>query len=72
MGEVRKMVTYKKLYYDMVSKMDQALTCCEEGNSILACHIMQKALLDSEEAIISQDIILDEPFGSEQSDTAGQ
>ena len=66
------MVTYKKLYYDMVSKMDQALTCLEEGNSILACCIMQKALLDSEEAVISQDIILDEPIGSEQSDAAGQ
>ena len=65
-----KMLTYKTLYHLMVQNMSRAIDLYDEGKGILAREVMQKALLDAEEQIISHDIIPDEPFGGERSKAA--
>ena len=61
------MTTYKTLYHLMVQNMSEAIDLYDEGKSILARELMQRALLDAEELVISHDIIPDEPVGSADS-----
>ena len=61
------MTTYKSLYHLMVRSMSEAIDLYDEGKGILAREVMQKALLEAEEQIITHDIILDESIGSTDS-----
>ena len=61
------MMTYKTLYHLMVRSMSEAIDLYDEGKGILARELMQRALLDAEELVISHDIIPDEPVGSADS-----
>ena len=58
------MTTYKSLYHLMVQSMSEAIDLYDEGKGILAREVLQKALLEAEEQVISHDIIPDEPIGS--------
>ena len=58
------MTTYRNLYHGMVRSMSEAIDLYDAGKGILAREVMQKALLDAEEQVISQDIIPDEPIGN--------
>ena len=60
------MLTYKTLYCGMVRSMSEAIDLYDDGKGILAREVLQKALLDAEEAIISFDIVPDEPLGHKQ------
>ena len=48
----------------MVRSMSEAIDLYDEGKGILAREVLQKALLEAEEQVISRDIIPDEPIGS--------
>ena len=61
------MTTYRNLYHGMVRSMSKAIDLYDEGKGILARELMQRALLDAEELVISHDIIPDEPVGSADS-----
>ena len=61
------MTTYRSLYHAMVRSMSEAIDLYDEGKDILARELMQRALLDAEELVISHDIIPDEPVGSADS-----
>ncbi len=63
------MTTYKTLYHLMVRSMSEAIDLYDEGKGILAREVLQKALLDAEEAIISFDIVPDEPLDHKQNIT---
>lgn len=63
------MTTYKTLYHLMVRSMSEAIDLYDEGKGILAREVLQKALLDAEEAIISFDIVPDEPLDRKQNTT---
>lgn len=56
------MATYKSLYHLMVQSMSEAIDLYDEGKGILAREVLQKALLEAEEQVISHDIIPDEPI----------
>ena len=58
------MTTYKTLYHLMVRSMSEAIDLSDEGKGILAREVLNKALLDAEDQVISHDIIPDEPIGS--------
>ena len=58
------MTTYRNLYHGMVRSMSEAIDLYDAGKGILAREVMQKALLDAEDQVISHDIIPDEPIGS--------
>ncbi len=58
------MITYRNLYHSMVRSMSEAIDLYDEGKGILAREVLQKALLEAEEQVISRDIIPDEPIGS--------
>ena len=61
------MTTYRNLYHGMVRSMSEAIDLYDAGKGILARELMQRALLDAEELVISHDIIPDEPVGSADS-----
>ena len=61
------MTTYRNLYHAKVRCMSEAIDLYDEGKGILARELMQRALLDAEELVISHDIIPDEPVGSADS-----
>ena len=61
------MLTYKNLYCSLVRSMSEAIDLYDEGKGILAREVLKKALLDTEEQVISHDIIPDEPIGSTDS-----
>ena len=61
------MTTYKSLYHLMVQSMSEAIDLYDAGKGILAREVMKKALLDTEEQIISHDIVPDEHIGSTNS-----
>ena len=61
------MTTYKTLYHLMVRSMSEAIDLYDEGKGILAREVMQRALLDAEEKVISHDIIPDEAISSADS-----
>ena len=61
------MTTYRSLYHAMVRSMSEAIDLYDEGKDILARELMQRALLDAEELVISHDIIPDEPVVSADS-----
>ena len=61
------MRTYRTLYHGMVRSMSEAIDLYDEGKGILARELMQRALLDAEELVISHAIIPDEPVGSADS-----
>ena len=56
------MITYRSLYHSMVRSISEAIDLYDEGKGILAREVMQKALLEAEEQVISHDIIPDEPI----------
>ncbi len=58
------MTTYKSLYHLMVQSMSEAIDLYDEGKGILAREVLQTALLEAEEQVISRDIIPDEPISS--------
>lgn len=55
------MISYQSLYYKLVQSMDDALTCLDKGDSFLACTVLQNALLDAENEILSWDLIPEVP-----------
>ena len=61
------MLTYKNLYCALVRSMSEAIDLYDEGKGILARKVMQRALLDAEEKVISHDIIPDEAISSADS-----
>ena len=61
------MTTYKTLYHLMVQNMSEAIDLYDAGKGILAREVMQRALLDAEEKVISHDIIPDEAISSADS-----
>ena len=61
------MTTHRNLYHAMGRSMSEAIDLYDEGKGILARELMQRALLDAEELVISHDIIPDEPVGSADS-----
>ena len=61
------MLTYKNLYCALVRSMSEAIDLYDEGKGILAREVMQRALLDAEEKVISHDIIPDEAISSADS-----
>lgn len=61
------MLTYKNLYCALVRSMSEAIDLYDEGKGILAREVMQRALLDAEEKVISHDIIPDETISSADS-----
>ena len=61
------MLTYKNLHCALVRSMSEAIDLYDEGKGILAREVMQRALLDAEEKVISHDIIPDEAISSADS-----